>query len=72
MPSRCSAFSSRTRTVNPAARPSLRARVANSTVTNNENGLVQSDIGVLLSRGDNTVEGNTTDLVGTIGSFSPR
>lgn len=51
--------------------PSL-VRIAGSTVTDNSNGLVQVGTGVLLSRGDNTVEGNGTDLVGTIGSYSAR
>src|SRR5262245_60360422 len=32
----------------------------------------QDASGVLLSRGDNTVEGNGTDTVGIIGSFGPR
>ena len=47
-------------------------RVANSTITSNQTGLVQSGAGTLLSRGDNTLEGNTTDTSGTIGSFSPQ
>jgi hypothetical protein len=47
-------------------------RIAGSTVTNNTSGLLQGGLGVLLSRGDNTVEGNVTDLVGTIGTYSPK
>ena len=47
-------------------------RVSRSTVTGNAAGLQQSGSGVLLSRTDNTVEGNTADTVGTIGSYSPK
>jgi len=46
-------------------------RISNSTVTNNNlSGLVQVGSGVLLSRLNNTVEGNTpTDTVGTISQY---
>ena len=44
-------------------------RVSNSTVTNNGTGLFQSGSGVLVSRTNNTVEGNAPDTSGTIGSF---
>ena len=47
-------------------------RVANSVIVNNSTGLLQRDSAVLLSRGDNTVEGNGTDLSGTVGLYSPR
>jgi len=51
-----------------------RVRVSNSTVTNN--GVVgivnDGSPAVLLSRGNNTVEGNTTNTAGTIGSYTPK
>lgn len=48
-------------------------RVANSVIVNNSAfGLQQSNSASLLSRGDNTVEGNATDTDGTIGSYSPQ
>jgi hypothetical protein len=48
------------------------ARVSNSTVTNNGTGLWQFG-GILLSRGNNTVEGNAFfDTRGTIGSYTAR
>jgi hypothetical protein len=47
-------------------------RLSNSTVTDNGfAGLFQSG-GRLLSRGNNTVEGNATDTMGTIGSYSAK
>jgi hypothetical protein len=50
------------------------ARVSNSTVTNNVgSGLVnRGSTSLLLSRGNNTVEGNGTDTSGTIGSYTPK
>ena len=47
-------------------------RVSNSTVTNNGTGLFQSGSGVLLSRVNNTVEGNSSDTSGSIGSFTAK
>jgi Right handed beta helix region len=47
-------------------------RVSRSTVTNNQTGLHPSGNGVLLSRGDNTVEGNATDVDGVLLTFAPR
>jgi hypothetical protein len=48
-------------------------RVSNSTVTNNGTGLSQGGPGgVLLSRGNNTVEGNGTDTSRTIGSYTAK
>jgi hypothetical protein len=48
-------------------------RLSNSTVTNNAFGLVNfGSPAVLLSRSDNTVEGNATNTSGTIGSYSAR
>jgi len=48
-------------------------RVANSTVTNNGTGLNNdSPTSVLLSRGNNTVEGNATNTNGTIGSYTAK
>jgi hypothetical protein len=52
------------------------ARVSESVVTSNGIGLSQttsnSGASALLSRADNTVEGNGTDTSGTIGAFAPR
>jgi len=49
-------------------------RLSNSTVTNNK--IIGLSVGgspaALLSRGNNTVEGNGTDISGTIGSYSPK
>jgi hypothetical protein len=44
-------------------------RVSNTTVTNNGTGLYQSGSGALVSRTNNTVEGNSSDTAGTIGTF---
>ena len=46
-------------------------RISNSTVTNNGTGLHNyNSTGTLLSRGNNTVQGNTTNKSGAIGSFA--
>jgi len=47
-------------------------RVSNSTIVYNLFGLDQFDGGTLLSRSDNTVEGNTVDTSGTISSYFPK
>jgi len=48
-------------------------RLSNSTVTNNSRGLSNGGSpAVLLSRGNNTVEGNVTNTNGTIGSYSSK
>ena len=48
-------------------------RVSNSTVTNNTYGFAAVGTpAVFLSRGNNTVEGNTVATTGTIGSFASR
>lgn len=50
-------------------------RVSNSTVTNNSIGLNNCTAigpGLLLLRGNNTVEGNTANTCGTIGSYSAK
>ncbi len=47
-------------------------RVSRCTVTGNAIGLYQLDGGVLLSRGNNTVEGNATDISGTVGGFGAK
>jgi hypothetical protein len=46
-------------------------RVSGSTVTGNLVGLF-NQAGNILSRGNNTVEGNTTDTMGTIGSYTAK
>jgi hypothetical protein len=49
------------------------ARVSNSTVTKNFVGLVNLGTApVILSRGNNTVEGNTTNTSGPIGSYTSK
>jgi parallel beta helix pectate lyase-like protein len=48
------------------------ARVAASVIVDNAAGIKQVSPGVLLSRGDNTVEGNGTDTSGAIGTYTPR
>src|SRR5215471_1751737 len=48
-------------------------RISNSIVTDNNIGLHQAGTALLLSRGNNTVEGNkTADTQGTIGSYAGR
>jgi len=47
-------------------------RVSNSTVTDNGQGLSQQGAGVLYSRGNNTVEGNGSNTVGTVTPYSPK
>jgi hypothetical protein len=47
-------------------------RVSGSVLTDNATGLLQTGAGVLLSRGDNTVEGNAANTSGTIGSILGR
>jgi hypothetical protein len=48
-------------------------RVSNSTITNNGVGLRNfGGLAVLLSRGNNTVEANTTNTSGAIGSYSAK
>lgn len=47
-------------------------RLSNSTITGNGAGLSDSGGGILLSRGNSTVEGNVTDTGGTIGSYSAK
>ena len=50
---------------------SATVRVSNSTVTNNGTGLQNyNSTGTLLSRLNNTVQGNTANKSGTIGSFA--
>jgi hypothetical protein len=46
-------------------------RVSNSTIPDNGQGLNQMS-GILYSRGNNTIEGNTVDTVGTITPYSPK
>ena len=46
------------------------ARLSNSAVTDNGTGLLNG--GVILTRGNNTIEGNMTNTVGTIGSYTGK
>jgi hypothetical protein len=48
-------------------------RLSNSTVTGNGTGIQNfASPALFQSRGNNTVEGNTTNTLGTIGSYSPK
>jgi parallel beta helix pectate lyase-like protein len=47
-------------------------RVSSSTITDNGQGLSQMGASTLYSRGNNTVEGNTQDTVGTITPYSAK
>jgi hypothetical protein len=47
-------------------------RVSNSTVTDNTFGLEAFGNSIILSRGNNTVEGNSVNTAGSIGSYTPR
>jgi parallel beta helix pectate lyase-like protein len=47
-------------------------RVSNTTVTRNGTGLMQTGSGVFRSRGNNTVDGNSTETTGTITTFGPQ
>jgi hypothetical protein len=47
-------------------------RVADSVITDNGTGLLQAGGSTVLSRGDNTIEGNGLNTSGTIGPFSPK
>jgi len=48
-------------------------RISNSTVTNNGTGLNNfASPAQILSRGNNTIEGNGNDMVGTMGTYSGR
>jgi hypothetical protein len=59
--------------VNSDANGSAIVRISNSTVTDNATGLHQGGTALLLSRGNNTVEGNkTADTQGTIGSYGAK
>jgi hypothetical protein len=50
-----------------------RVRVSNSTVTDNSTGLSNNGApALLLTRGNNTVEGNGSDTSGTIGSYTAK
>jgi hypothetical protein len=48
------------------------ARVADCTVVDNYAAGLYAFGGTLLSRGDNTVEGNGTNVVGTVGTYTPK
>jgi predicted outer membrane repeat protein len=47
-------------------------RISDSCVTDNTTGLAQSGSGTLLSRGDNTVEGNGANHTGSVSSYPPK
>lgn len=52
----------------------IAVRISNSTVTNNSNvGIINiGSLSVVLSRSNNTVEGNETDTSGTIGTYTAK
>jgi hypothetical protein len=53
--------------------PVARARISNSTITNNGFGLANGPSpAVILSRGNNTVEGNGTNTTGTISTYTAK
>jgi hypothetical protein len=58
--------------VNALGGGSTTLRLSNSTVTDNQIGLWQHSPALLLSRGNNTVEGNGTNTMGTIGSYTAK
>jgi hypothetical protein len=47
-------------------------RISDSCVTDNTTGLAQAGGGTLLSRTDNTVEGNGSNTTGTVGAYVPK
>jgi len=47
------------------------ARASNNTVTRNGTGFAQFGTAVFRSRGNNSVDGNTTETSGTITTFGP-
>jgi hypothetical protein len=48
-------------------------RISNTTITKNGGvGVSQSGTGVILSRGNNTIEGNGTNVSGTLGTYSAK
>jgi hypothetical protein len=51
---------------------STTVRISNCTVADNDTGVEASQGGVVLSRGNNTIEGNVTDVSGTLGAYSAR
>jgi parallel beta-helix repeat protein len=48
------------------------SRVSDSIITDNGTGLSQSGGAALLSRFNNTIEGNTTDISGTVNPYTPK
>lgn len=51
---------------------SATVRISNCTITDNLLGAFASQGGVILSRGNNTIEGNGTDVVGALGTYSAK
>lgn len=47
-------------------------RISGCTIADNGNGVVASQGGVILSRGNNTIEGNGKDVVGALGNYSGK
>jgi hypothetical protein len=50
---------------------SVLIRISHSTITNNVLG-ISATLGAVLSRGNNTIEGNITDVAGSLGTYSAR
>ena len=50
---------------------SVLIRISHSTITNNVVG-ISATLGAVLSRGNNTIEGNSTDVAGSLGTYSAR
>lgn len=51
---------------------SATVRISNCTVAGNDTGVLASQGGVVLSRGNNTIEGNATNVSGTLGAYPAR
>lgn len=50
---------------------SVLIRISHSTITNKVLG-VNATLGAVLSRGNNTIEGNGTEVAGSLGTYSAR
>lgn len=51
---------------------SATVRISNCTIVNNGVGTAAEGVGVILSRGNNTIEGNRVDSLGTLGSYAAK
>lgn len=51
--------------------PTVVVRLSNTSIVNNNVGVIAT-VGIVLSRGNNTIEGNVSNIFGSLGSFSAR